>query len=113
MPARDCSHVGERRRETGSSLAGPDVLARHSMAFENVRRKVHLPAPGVPWECAQQPRDRVGDAAMPCSVGGAWIVALREDHPCEPDEARRGLAAIALEIVQTRHRIVVEIEKPR
>ena len=42
----------------------------------------------------------------------AGIGAVREDEARESDQARRGLAAIALEVVQARHRIVVEIEDP-
>ena len=94
----------------GAAAPGDDVLARDAVALEDLHRQEHLAAPGMPRQGAQQPGEGVGDAGMAGGVGGAGVAAVVEDQAREADHGRGGLAGIALEIGERRHRVVVEVE---
>ncbi len=111
MLAGDGTQVGHGTAKSRPAAAAHDVLAHDAVPGENILGQVDLPAPGMPRESAQQSRQRIGDACMPRGIGGARIPAGQHDRG-EADQARRRLAAIALEVVQGRDRIVVEVEHP-
>ena len=83
------------------------------MAGEEVGGKKQLAARAGRGQRAQQRDGRESDAGMARGFRAAEIAPACQHQTGEPEQDRGGLAAIALEIVQARHGIVVEVEDAR
>ena len=62
---------------------------------------------------AHEPGQRIGDAGVAGDLGRAGILAAGKHDRGELDQRGRRVAGIAFEVVQARHRVVVEIEDAR
>jgi len=110
MIASDCTKPGQRRAETGGLLSRKDRLLADIVLGEKLRGQVKLLARGMEGQRPHKARQGVGDAAVAGDLRRAGIATAGKDHRRKLEKKRRGLAGITLQIVQARHRVVIEVE---
>ncbi len=113
MPARDAAQLLQRIEHARPAAPAHDVVAGDAVAGEDVAGQIDLPLGRMPGEGAHQPRQRIGDAGIARGRRAAGIAAIGQDDRGQPHQRARGLAGIALEVAQRRHRVVIEVEDAR
>ena len=113
MLPRPQPQLRQHRAQFGRWPARQHVRGLRAVALHQVGRQIALPARRMDRQRPQQPGDRIGHAGMARERADAGIAAVHQDARRKLDQRRRGPRRVAFEIGQRRHRIVVEIERPR
>src|SRR5690606_6729304 len=103
-------HLAQRYRDRLAVPPRKHMGRRDTVPRKERDRYVTLPSCAVQWQGPQQAGDAVGNPGVACGIGGKRAAIRRQNEARHLDQARRGLAEIAFEDIDRRHRIVIEIE---